>query len=115
MSNLVRMRPRLAELCGLVRSKGIVDDFYTDKGIFAFGANDNYRQVWRPDFDAAQAIRCLEAMRPAWDIEIFIFEDWVVTLQLKNLNTKKTQEADTSLPRAICLAIAAALGWEDPK
>lgn len=107
MSDLAWMRHPLAELCGF---RYDVDDqcFRHESGEWINGLG------WDPTKNVAQAIRCLEALRPEWDIEVFSFEDWVVTLQLKSLDREKLQEADASLPRAICLSIATALGWEAP-
>lgn len=69
------------------------------------------------DEDVAQAIRCLEALQAQswrWAIEC---ENGSSDVQLRNPETlmRTRSLGSESLPRAICLAIAAALQWEEPK
>lgn len=105
-SSLAWMRPKLAELCGLARF-----DLY-----------------WRPDEDVAQAVRCWEALLESGeyccaDIRKPICEGWEVVLRRvahdedheKPFVCVGGNGSTKTLPEIICLAIAAALGWEPPK
>lgn len=107
MTDLAWMRPKLAELCGLQRDD--VGGWYypsTVRGLCGETVRD-----WRPDEDVAQALRCLEATNGYWDVsrtdggyEAAVFIDGIGTHHAK----------DASIPHTICLAIAAAFGWEAP-
>jgi hypothetical protein len=104
MTDLAWMRPKLAELCGL--------DPYTDRR-----EPDKPCYVgltyWHPDEDVAQAVRCLEAMRKNYLTRLTGPTKAFWRCDLIN-DYSAWVEVDESLPRAICLAIAAALGWEKP-
>lgn len=116
MSDLAWMRPKLAELCGLTVHKNEVDFLLVQK---ADEPLSSYF-LFQPDVDVAQAVRCLEALKfdcgvlrrtqivgagPFWDcwIQAFIEPEGHPTCR-----------AHLTAPGAICLAIAAALGWEAP-
>lgn len=100
MSDLAWMHERLAELCGI--------NLRTNSKLWA---------TWSPTTDVAQAVRCLEAMKWAWFTVGRAAEGWTAMCYETPDHYEKREyfEAeDQSLPRAICLAIAAALGWEAP-
>lgn len=105
MMDLSWTRPKLAELCGLTLMDGRDDERYR---VHPSG------MAWEPDEDVAQAVRCLEAMnRPVslwWPINPV--EGWVGQGWAVSIGNPEDAHTGTTLPRAICLAIAAALGWE---
>lgn len=118
MSDLSWIRPRLAELCDIsLTSTGDVDDYERDLSGIA--------KWWCPDLDVAQAIRCWENLQNkgpngdyfcCMDIRRPICEGWELVLR-RGSDDKDHDKAfvlisqQESLPRGICLAIAAALGW----
>lgn len=85
MTSLAWMRPKLAELCG--------PHFSLDG--------------WRPDEDVAQAIRCAVAAGFPFSINY----DSEYHFQID----RRGGAYSASLPRAICLGIAAAMGWKDDR
>lgn len=119
MSDLAWMRPKLAELCGL-KSRETVPYVITDyllNGDYFCGVPS-----WRPDLDIAQAVRCLEALQRHRDfccikIGLYVGEGWEVKLWTHTSSHDKAVacvDQKSSLAETICLAIAAALGWEKP-
>ncbi len=118
MTDLAWMRPKLAKLCDVsLTASGDIDDYESDLS--------GVRIWWRPDEDVAHAVRCLEASfgdasRTAFKLEK---EDlwptgyrWKVFIFRKSVNGSETISLcmwAATIPRAICLAIAAALGWTD--
>ncbi len=114
-SSLSWLRPRLAGLCGIkVDARGYVDgNFIQDFNTLV--------PKWRPDEDVAQAIRCLEAIpvgpgdettiRRVQDIHNLDRNAWFV--RVKRGYNQNTYVEPQSLPRAICLAIAASLNWKE--
>lgn len=107
MTDLSWMRPKLAELCGV----RVVDGFEWPKGSMEFS------DVWRPDLDVAQAIRCLEASKRELSVGYRPFNHFADD----SINDKPWCSWDSERriwevtpSRAICLAIASALGWEKP-
>ena len=97
VSDLSWMRPKLAELCGHTVSY-LCSEY--DRGLVCGD--------WRPDEDVAQAVRCLEAMKRCIDLQFDVV--WHAQIGIEQF----TIRSDISLPRAICLALAAALGWDKP-
>jgi hypothetical protein len=111
--SLVWMRPRLAELCGLKY------EWVSDDSIEYFVGLDR----WRPDKDVAQAIRCLDAWSEKVSGEWTINRRHVAGEPAYNVRLEPTcvewttirRLLDGSMQRAICLAVAEAMGWEEPK
>lgn len=107
MTDLAWMRPKLAELCGVK----ITSDHYID---------GNHAQdwslmptKWRPDEDAAQAVRCLEAMHwESWHTLQRREGQWSVKVLPVNGIHGSGVARDALLTHAICFAIAAALEWK---
>lgn len=89
MSDLKWMRPRLAELVGDAEPKAY-------------------------DEDVAQAVRCLEALRPrGLTASLALCGDgWSLSVRMKRGNRALAHKRGDALPSTVCLAIAAALGWE---
>lgn len=91
------LRPKLAELCGFSLKR---ETFY-----------------WAPDEDVDQAVRCLEAFAmDTQHVELsWSGAAWYCVMQIP-LKTGESRVITQHgpMPRAICLAIAAALGWEKP-
>lgn len=122
MSDLAWMRPKLAELCGWLTLPE--DPHWYSEPPDREGFHNNIVGVdeWRPDEDVAQAVRCLEAWRDQtmgdWIIESKPVAGemayWVELAPFAETPNPKRLLLDGPLPRAICLAIAAALGWEKP-
>jgi hypothetical protein len=98
-ANLAWMRPKLAELCGLGKRVGVQYEDGTGK------------LDWRPDTSVEQAIRCLEAFEAGMICKT-PGQWWYVYLYPPNESHSVSVQA-AELPRAICLAIAAAMGWEE--
>lgn len=111
MTDIAWMRPKLAELCGLFR-------YAPHNGPPYYAVPDQLpcRKVyeWRPDDDVAQAVRCLDVLaqrdRFGWKLSPTNRGRYVCDITRPSLH-HVFNDGDT-LPRAICLAIAAALGWE---
>ncbi len=107
------MRPKLAKLCGVTLHDGV-----SAPPGWSVGAPNtrDYRfnpRPWAPDENVGQAIRCLEAIGPlyAWTIR----RREVTLSKITDAAWNPTRVTFTdSIPQNICLAIAAALGWETP-
>ncbi len=93
------MRPKLAELCGIKEDPGNPLDRPLSSGL------------WRPDEDVAQAIRCLESLGPEWSWTIRRREVSITNVFNLDPWTPTHLGFSDSIPRNICLAISAALGW----
>lgn len=107
MSDLAWMRPKLAELCGLYR----LGDEHVYRGSQLLEVTT---ETWRPDEDVAQAVRCLEALGQQFDM-VRESVGWMVRcFRPDNSPVVVTTFLPKTLPQTICLAIAAALGWEKP-
>lgn len=102
MTDLQWMRPRLAELCGLKLEADDGDTYISDTS-----------QLWRPDEDVAQAVRALEAL-PERHFKRMDQQDgfWTVGIWTGEDGGHRCGQA-ASLARAICIAIAASLGWTE--
>lgn len=112
-NDLAWMRPKLAELCGYrLRQNSNGDQFYQvseTEGILL--------ELFRPDEDVAQAVRCLEAVKGD-TCETSITSagaGWHVTLVFPEAPglARQIVKHGFTMQEAICLAIAAALGWEE--
>lgn len=111
MSDLAWARPKLAELCGYATTAG----YYVHK--------DYKRNLeignWEPEKRVDQAIRCLEALRPAWQclVDQNYMDGWCVELVEKvptGRGTILVDDPKNTLPQNIVLAIIAAMQWEAP-
>lgn len=90
MSDLKWMRPLLAKLVG-----------------------DDEPKAY--DEDVAQAVRCTEVSDLIEaDMQRVGDSGWYVSIR-KTWKDAPFRRADMNLPRAICLAISAALNWSEPK
>jgi hypothetical protein len=125
MTSLAWMRPKLAELCSVTGPKWGETDHLSAYG---YWVGDKFiGKEWRPDTSVAQAIRCWEALQNrgrngdyfcCMDIRRPISEGWELVLRRgkhdeDHENPFVIIERQESLPQGICLAIAAALGWEE--
>lgn len=113
-NDLAWLRPKLAELCGLAAQ----GRYYVRADTVPLYAIDFKKypsdEVWRPDEDVAQAIRCLEVFSKKEHIavQIILGHRWTVILEG---GMRIYEECiDKSLPYAICRVIASASEWEKP-
>ncbi len=109
MSDLAWMRPKLAELRGYL--------VYGDEDSYLVHADsklpsNEHKLYWRPDEDVAQAIRCLEAAQDS-HTTLCITKGHQWNVYIDGGMRYGGERQDKSLPRAICLAIAAALEWKN--
>ncbi len=98
MSDLAWMRPKLMTLCGL--------------DPLSWGSP---LSMWRPDEDVAQAIRCLEALRPSLSWSLGVAQnpgDRFVCIASEDEPGLSVIVYKGTISQATCLAIAVALGWE---
>ncbi len=121
MTDLAWMRPKLAGLCGLS-----IDASADMVPYYASGSDYMSVETWRPDENVAQAIRCWEVVQRkapngdyfcCMDIRMPIGEGWEIVMRRAQSEHDKPDvllSLQNNLPHAICLAIAAALGWEKP-
>lgn len=94
MTDIAWMRPKLAELAR---------------------AGDTLTQLWLPDEDTLQAMHCLAYASAGPNGESFVIDVNKDVIRVTvGVRGKPYKVEGGSLPRAICLAIAAALDWEAP-
>ncbi len=111
---LAWMRPKLAELCGLVQK--FPDDpekvYYT----WFFNADVPYchGMSWCPDEDVDQAVRCLEATQhtAAFNVRLALGRMWVCVIE--DRMGPRSEKQNSQLPVAVCEAIADFFEWEKP-
>ncbi len=110
MSDLAKYRERLAEIAGVTAFNSSFEQYEPSTWVDSTG---EHKGRWRPDEDVAQAIQCLEAMRPNWRATLAMFAgNQVWRVEIDGHRYFKTQE--NNLPAAIVSAIVAALGWAEP-
>lgn len=118
MSDLAWMRPKLAELAGVTLHDGVsappgwsVGEPNTRSYVF-------YSWPWIPDEDVAQAVMSLDSAKAGRGCqhEFIIVRSstqttnhWECHLQYEDMTIV---EKGRTLPHAICMALAAAFGWE---
>lgn len=105
MTDLAWMRPRLAELCGLSPRMAFELPMYDSRD------ETMPQSMWRPDLDAAQAVRCLDAVLQKHNAHATIDRGRLWFVEIDGGVRIWAKMGDSSFPRAICLAIAQAMDW----
>lgn len=116
MTDLSWARPKLAELCRLEKRFGNErHPLPNDETVFGWFDSDGefvcFRDSWRPDDDVAQAIRCLESLPKKWSggWKLSPSYEGGVICSLNSRDLENVWKHDMSFPKAIVLAIIAAL------
>lgn len=104
-----RLRRMLAEMCGLKPGKEWPDHLegHLDGVWHSFPPN-----TFRPDEDIAQAVRCLEALGIEWAWTIRPREVTLTNIVRGGMWNPTHVVFTDSIPMNICLAIAAATGFD---
>lgn len=113
-------RQNLAELAGVKLN---------EYGEYFPEPEQNHVEIWWPDEDVAQAVRCLEAMRPKWEIEITTpsAKTWEVFVPASSLGSRLAPRSSPycgnlvcageagryGLGRVLSLVLRATHGWRD--